>query len=114
MERRRFLQLSGAGALEAAAARPEEPPPYRVVTRHRPLPVPGMPGPWPGRIIRLHSPRCIDAQTNAVDAPLVAEMLGRGMSALTGETDRRAAWSRLFTPDDVVGIKVNCSGRPHV
>ena len=37
-----------------------------------------------------------------------------GMTALTGERTAAAAWSSLFSPDDVVGIKINCIGAPRV
>jgi hypothetical protein len=114
VERRTFLQVSAAGAVEATAARPSVPPRYRVVTRYRALARPGMPGPWPGRVVRTHSPRSIDEKTDRVDAAVAAEMLGRGICELTGERERLQAWRRLFSPDDAVGIKVNCSGHPHV
>src|SRR5260370_18751254 len=39
-------------------------------------------------------------------------MIRRGMSALTGERDARDAWRKFFSPSDIVGIKVNCSGAP--
>ena len=37
-----------------------------------------------------------------------------GMKELTGEKTAAAAWSSLFSPDDVVGIKINCLGAPRV
>jgi uncharacterized protein (DUF362 family) len=41
-------------------------------------------------------------------------MMTRGMAELTGEKRMPDAWRRFFSKDDVVGIKVNCVGRPHV
>jgi hypothetical protein len=41
-------------------------------------------------------------------------MMARGMCALTGAADVDAAWRLFFEPEDVVGIKVNCGGHPHV
>jgi uncharacterized protein DUF362 len=38
----------------------------------------------------------------------------RGMRALTGEAKSIDSWRRFFTPDDVVGVKVNAGGRPWV
>ena len=38
----------------------------------------------------------------------------RGMTTLTGAADSKAAWSALFQPGDVVGIKVNPVGSPRV
>ncbi len=114
MERRRFLELSGAGIANLAAAKPDETPPYRIVTPHRPLARPGMPGPFPGRVIRMRSAMCIDEMTNKVDATIVREMLDAGMGALTRAREPRDAWTRFFKPDDIVGIKVNCSGAPNI
>jgi hypothetical protein len=36
------------------------------------------------------------------------------MRAMTGEAKTIDAWRRFFTPDDIVGIKVNAGGRPWV
>lgn len=73
-----------------------------------------MPGPYPGSVISVHSEKCIDTASEKADAATVAGMMARGMRALTGERDVRDAWRRFFTPSDVVGIKVNCSGAPGI
>jgi hypothetical protein len=116
VERRTFLQIPAAGLAAAAEARPEVTPRYRVVTAYRPREAEkaGMPGPWPGRVVRTRSARAIDEKTDRVDRAVVREMLGQGICRLTGEGDRLRAWRRLFQPEDVVGVKVNCSGWPHV
>jgi hypothetical protein len=114
VRRRTFLQAPAAGLAAAAEARPEVTPRYRLVSPYRPAPRPGMPGPWPGRVVRTRSARCIDERTDRVDRAVVRAMLDQGICRLTGERDRRRAWGRLIEPDDVVGIKVNCSGWPHV
>jgi hypothetical protein len=41
-------------------------------------------------------------------------MMAQGMRALTGAATTADAWRRFFSPADVVGIKVNCGGYPHV
>lgn len=114
MERRRFLEVSGAGVLRAAAPVREDLPRYRVITRHEPWPRPGMPGPYPGRVVRVRAGRSIDERTDRVDPAAVRTMVDLGMRALTGAPDARDAWRALFSPEDVVGIKVNCSGHPRV
>ena len=86
----------------------DEVPGYRIVSRFKPVSVPGMPGPYPGRVVSIKSSR------DPEGAEIVREMLLRGMLALTGETTADAAWRRFFSPSDVVGIKVNCGGRPWV
>ena len=117
MERRAFLELLAATPLAATArgavdVDPPTPPAYKVVTRFAPAALPGMPGPFPGRVIRTRSPRALDA-AGADDAAVVREMMERGMRALTGEASTLAAWRRFFEPSDVVGIKVNAGGRPY-
>jgi uncharacterized Fe-S center protein len=73
-----------------------------------------MPGLYPGRVVALHSSRSIDEASEKVDAAAVREMMDRGMRELTGDTRVEDAWSRFIKANDVVGIKVNCSGSPNV
>ncbi len=44
----------------------------------------------------------------------VGRAFAAGMKELTGEKTEAAAWASLFSPDDVVGIKINCLGAPRV
>ena len=131
MHRRAFVRLLAAAASATAAARsavaaqqpvgaPAVPdpirtglPPARVVSAYPPARVPGMPGPYPGRVVSVVSDRCLDPSTNVADDAVVREMMDRGMRELTGAATARAAWQRFFDPADVVGIKVNCGGYPH-
>jgi uncharacterized protein (DUF362 family) len=71
-----------------------------------------MPGPYPGRVVTVHSPRCIDETTEMVDVPTVKTMIAHGMTSLTGDKDPRDSWARFFNAQDFVGVKVNCSGAP--
>ena len=112
MKRRTFLQLSSA-ALIGMGSRSSEPT-YRVVSAYKPSPQPGMPGPFPGQVVSARSAKCIDEVKDEVNAAVVREMMGRGMQQLTGESTVLRAWQRFIAPDDVVGIKVNCVGRPKV
>ena len=43
---------------------------------------------------------------------VVRDMVDAAMSSLTGKKERAAAWASLFSPDDVVAIKVNCLAAP--
>jgi uncharacterized protein (DUF362 family) len=110
MHRRAFLHACAAAPLLAAPAEPK----YKVVTPFKPAAHPGMPGPYPGRVVRLHAERALDVATDRADPDVVREMLGRGMTALTGQRDAAAAWRQFVSPEDVVGIKVNCSGAPRI
>lgn len=112
MDRRTFLTLAATPALEASL--PEGLPKYHVVSHHQPATRPGMPGRYAGRVVRVHSDGAIDTTTEKINAPVIQQMIAQGMRGLTGMSDARDAWRSFFTPADVVGIKVNCSGAPKV
>jgi len=73
-----------------------------------------MPGHYPGKAVRVHSDRAINVSSNRVDASCMKAMLSAGMRQLTGASDDRDAWRQFISPDDTVGIKVNCSGAPEI
>jgi len=111
MKRRTFL--AAAAAVPALAALDTKPGrDYRVVTKYKPARHPGIPGPYPGRVVTVHCPNCIDETTEQVNVPAVQTMIARGMTTLTGDKDPRDCWARFFHSQDFVGIKVNCSGAP--
>src|SRR5579864_2685166 len=107
MHRRNFLQL--AAAASARASTPPGTPSYRVVSSFQPTAHPGMPGPYPGKVVRVHSEKSIDSATSVVDVPTVRDMMSRGIQALTGAKNERDAWAHFIESKDVVGIKLNCS-----
>src|SRR6266566_145144 len=107
MQRRAFLQLATVPALLAADAAPI----YKVVSRAA---VSKISQTHRGEVIRCHSDAVIDSSTERVDRAIVNRMLSEGMRSLTGAGDDRAAWGAFFSRDDVVGIKVNCSGAPGI
>jgi hypothetical protein len=106
-----FLQVAAATPLLGA---PVEDPKYKVVTPFKPAAKPGMPGPYPGQVVRVHSEKSLDVATNQVDRAVVKQMVSTGMKALTGDANDEDAWRRFISPTDVVGIKVNCSGAPRI
>ena len=99
------------GSSATAPARPDLPA-LRVVSRYAPAKTPGMPGPYPGRVVSVTSDKCVDIPTNQANDEVVREMMARGMRTLTGAGTTADAWRRFFEPSDVVGIKVNCGGHP--
>jgi hypothetical protein len=132
MHRRAFVRLLAATASATAtasldvAAKPRSRapligtfqvrsglPPLKVVSAYTPAAAPGMPGPYPGRVVSVTSDRSVDTSSGQANDEVVREMMGRGMRALTGAGTTLDAWRRFFTPSDVVGIKVNCGGYPH-
>ncbi len=106
-----FLQVAAATPLLGA---PVEDPKYKVVTPFKPAAKPGMPGPYPGQVVRVHSAKSLDTSTDQADRAVVKQMLAAGMKALTGDASEADAWRRFISPTDVVGIKVNCSGAPRI
>jgi hypothetical protein len=131
MHRRSFVRLLAAaayvkaplgiaGAADAAGGPTAETsqalsglPVLRVESKYQPAATPGMPGPYPGRVVSVKSDACVDTATGQANDAVVREMLAQGMRTLTGAGTTSEAWRRFFAPSDVVGIKVNCGGYPH-
>src|SRR5689334_25032011 len=65
---------------------------------------PGMPGPYPGRVIAVEHSGCITS--GVYQAEPVRKMMEKGMTALTGAPAWTDAWRTFFEKGDVVGIKV--------
>jgi len=87
----RFLALAGASGLgqvhsKAATSKP------------------GMPGPFPGRVVAVSHDGCIAQNVYQVEP--VRQMMERGMTSLTGAPSWTDAWRSMFEKGDVVGIKV--------
>jgi len=113
VNRRSFFYLAASSSLLAAAA--EEPvPTYRIHSRFPRPPHPGMPGPYKGQTVRVHSEKSIDSSSARVDRAVVKQMLSAGMRSLTGRNRDEDCWAQFFSSQDTVGVKVNCSGAPHI
>jgi hypothetical protein len=73
------------------------------------------PGPIPGPSSRVVSVAAMDMLADSkYNPPAVARAFDAGLRELTGEKTQAAAWASMFSPDDVVGIKINCLGAPRV
>ncbi len=107
MNRRTFLGIAAAPALLGS----NDLPSYRVVSPY-PQNGSGLPGRYPGKLTRVVSNSAVDTETGVVSQASVDSMLSAGMRTLTGASAERDAWASFFSPVDVVGIKVNCSGAP--
>jgi len=116
MKRRTFVQLLAATPLATTihANESKDVPKYKVVTPHKPAALPGMPGPYPGKVISVKSAKCLNEDGTKINGEVVREMMERGMREMTGEAKAIDSWRRFFTPEDIVGIKVNAGGRPWV
>lgn len=71
-----------------------------------------MPGPYRGLVVQVTNPACI--VSGRFNGEAIHRMMYRGMTGLTGAGNIREAWGRFFQRGDVVGIKVNPVGMPHV
>ncbi len=104
LARRDFLRQSVIGGLCAAT--------YSAVPALAADTKLGLPGPFPGRVVGVeHAGASLQGKHQR--GP-VRDMLTRGMIELTGAKDAKEAWSYFFSPNDVVGLKLNPVGRPHV
>ncbi len=72
----------------------------------------GIPGPFPGRVVAVNRPGAVTGRTYNREA--VRNMLSKGMMELTGAPSPQEAWRYFFKPSDVVGLKLNPVGSPHV
>jgi hypothetical protein len=113
MHRRSFVRLLAAAPLAGTFQNLAGIPALRVESNYAPAATPGMPGPYPGRVVSVTSDRCVETSTGQANDAVVREMMAHGMRTLTGASTTLDAWRRFFEPSDVVGIKVNCGGYPH-
>ncbi|HSC57910.1 MAG TPA: DUF362 domain-containing protein [Nitrospira sp.] len=100
-DRRQFLEtaLLGAGAaLTQSQSKAAE------------IRNPGIPGPYPGRVIAVDHRNCI--VSGVYQPETIRQMVERGMKELTGAPAWQDAWRSLFAKGDVVGIKVSPVGGP--
>lgn len=95
--RRQFPALAAAGFLSTRLGRSAETPGK-----------PGMPGPYPGRVVAVRHPGSI--VSGAYQGEAIGRVMERGMAELTGAPGWPDAWRLFFQPGDVVGIKVNPVG----
>ncbi|MEZ5401152.1 MAG: DUF362 domain-containing protein [Bryobacteraceae bacterium] len=71
-----------------------------------------MPGLHKGKVVAVQNPASIVG--GKFGPGPIAGMIRTGMTRLTGAPDATAAWKQFVEPGDVVGIKVNPVGAPHV
>jgi hypothetical protein len=72
-------------------------------TRH------SLPGPFPGRVVKTTDRLSLQAET--FNSKVIAEMIEKGITTLTGK-DLRQSFGVFFDKHDVVGLKVNPVGPP--
>jgi len=65
------------------------------------------------RVVLVRHPAVIDA-AGKVQAPLLQEILDKAITTFTGRSTVADAWRQYFSPDDVVGLKINTLGLMNV
>jgi uncharacterized protein (DUF362 family) len=112
LSRRRFLErsaslglallgLNGCRAAEESTSTP--PPPASQVAKA----APAREAAGRSKVVLVKNVAAV-REKNQIDPAVVAEMLEKGLLALTGAASVQAAWRTFVQPDDVVGLKINC------
>ena len=109
--RRMCLKSMGGGFAAMVGLQPQKPVPVKTSSKSSPSKL-AMPGPYRGRVAAVECPTAILSGTYQPES--IKKMMRRGMTELTGADGWVEAWKRFFEPGDVVGIKVNPVGQPHV
>ena len=117
--RREFLTAAGLGvavagmtsACASCSTTPHSPetapePPKPLAKALKP-PAEALAG---GRVVSRSDPAVFS--TDGLDAARVTDRVNRAVAALVGVDDPREAYRALFSPEDVVAIKVNCLAGP--
>jgi len=109
MDRRDFMKTAALGTLGVGATLGmgdlSAPRPRTLASQGAIL------GPFPGRVVEVSHPEVIK-EPHQVDSQQLRGMMERGMEELSGKTSLAEAWKMFISPDDVVGIKLNCAGGP--
>ena len=108
------MGTQGAGAEEGAKTAPTPTPQPKLETNlaeflAAPRGPHALPGPFPGKVVQVTDPASL--VEDKVQAAVVKDMVKKGITRLTGRS-MKDAFGMLFTPEDVVGLKVNPVGPP--
>jgi uncharacterized protein (DUF362 family) len=100
VSRRDFLKRTSIGAITLAMAgdlSSNVPSPFQTASGSK------------SKVVLVHHSKVID-ETGLIQQPLVQKMIDKAVIAFSGENTLADAWSKYFTADDIVGLKVNSLG----
>ena len=95
--RREFLLGAAGGALAMVACKPAETAPTSTQIGPR------------ARVVIARNEALVGGKLDQ-QVPLMSRLLGEALQRITGRASAQEAWASVFSPKDVVGIKVNCLG----
>jgi hypothetical protein len=108
LHRREFAGAAALSMIGAAVAAAQAP---KAGTRPADRPGgPGVPGPYPGRVIEVRNPAML--RNGQKDRAAIRATLSRGLMTLTGTDHPVEAWKTFVQPGERVGIKVVPNGYP--
>jgi uncharacterized protein (DUF362 family) len=103
--RRRFLKQSALTAFGLAASRRLSPAFDNWFS--------GVPAGEKSKVVLVRHPAVVDAD-GKVEATLLQEILDKAITTFSGRSTVADAWRQYFSPDDVVGLKINTLGLANV
>ena len=104
-DRRRFLKHSALTAFGLAARPAFSPSLDRLFSV--------MPAGEKSKVVLVRHPAVVDA-SGKVQAPLLQQILDKAITAFSGRSTVADAWRLYFSPEDVVGLKINTLGLMNV
>jgi hypothetical protein len=70
-----------------------------------------LPGLFPGKVVQIHDPQA--TVENRPEPAIIHAMFEKGLTSLTGK-DLKKSFALFFDKRDIIGIKVNPVGPPHI
>ncbi len=104
-DRRRFLKQSALTALGLAASRKLSPALERLLS--------ASPAGEKSRVVLVRHPAVVDVE-GKVEADLLQQILDKAITTFSGRSTVADAWRQYFSPDDVVGLKINTLGLTNI
>ncbi len=117
IDRRDFLKLIGATGIGLAVSpminryslartKFDDKPKTNIEDALRyPRNINSMPGKYPAKVVQVVDKNAV--QDNIFNENMIDEMIKKGITNLSGKQDYLDCWRELFSPTDIIGLKVN-------